>query len=169
VQKRVYLCLAFVWVLVLALVTPAQADIQFSAVPDKTEYGKRDQIYLKFKLKNTGDDPVYVNKRFALGSPVSNTRAKEVFLKVLAPSGKELDCKHDYKAGYPRTTMFHELFPDRAIHSDGRQNIKNYYAFDEAGTYKVTAYYHNAYGSEIGIDTFTRKITSEPVEFSIVE
>ena len=85
---------------------PASA-LQFSISLDKNEYKIKDPIYINFELKNKGPKPVYVNKRFYVGSEGADSRDREVFFQVKEPSGASLPYNaSSYDIGFPNTDYF---------------------------------------------------------------
>ena len=74
----------------------AQSDIVFTATLDKAEYAAEEPVNLAFALKNKGNSPVYVNKRFYFGSEETPRNQKEVYAIITAPSGEKLPYKFPY-------------------------------------------------------------------------
>jgi hypothetical protein len=145
-------------------------DMQFAISCDKTENLKaQDSIQITFKLKNTGNAPVYVNKRFFLGPEEDLINDREVFLSVTAPSGQKLPYKFSYKTGFPKTDYFALLNPGEEVVSEYPRNINGSFEFNEPGEYKITATYQNAYGSEIGLDAFKDKVVSNTIAVKIIK
>lgn len=135
---------------------------------DKNEYKTNEPIYMNFKLKNKGNKPVYVNKRFYVNSKDSKPGDREVYLRITGPSGEKLPCKASYDTGFPKMDYFVLLKPKEEITSERKKNLKAYFDLKTPGEYKVIAIYQNIYGPEIGVDAFKSKITSEPVTIKIV-
>ena len=136
---------------------------------DKDEYKTNEPIYINFKLKNTGDKAVYVNKRFYINSESSEPQDREVFLRIIGASGEKLPPKTGYDTGFPKTDYFVLLKPKEEVISERKKNLKAYFDLKTPGEYKVTAIYQNIYGQEIGLETFKEKITSKPVAIRILE
>ncbi len=148
---------------------PASA-LQFSISFDKDEYKTKDPIYINFELNNKGPKPVYVNKRFYVGSEDSDPRDREVFFQIRGPSGEKLPYKaSSYDIGFPKTDYFVLLGPKEGIASERKKNLKAYFDLGAPGKYKITAVYQNMYGAEIGIKAFRDKIKSKPVTIKVVE
>ena len=145
------------------------SGLELIADLDKESYTKKDAIRITFKLENKGKKAVLVNKRFYLGSPGMSKRQRDLYLEVTAPSGKRLPCKFTYAAGYPKSDWFHSLEPGKTVHSERGARLKGYYDFDESGSYTIRAYYDNAFGPEIGLDAFGKKIASQTVRFELSE
>ena len=143
--------------------------LQFYLSFDKNEYKTNEPIYINFKLRNKGNKPVYVNKRFYVNSKDSKPEDREVYLRITSPSGEKLLCKASYDTGFPKTDYFVLLKPKEEITSERKKNLKAYFDLKTPGEYKVIAIYQNIYGPEIGVDAFKDKITSEPVAIKIVE
>lgn len=143
--------------------------LQFYLSFDKNEYKTNEPIYINFKLRNKGNKPVYVNKRFYVNSKDSKPEDREVYLRITSPSGEKLLCKASYDTGFPKTDYFVLLKPKEEITSERKKNLKAYFDLNVPGEYKVIAIYQNIYGPEIGVDAFKDKITSEPVTIKIVE
>lgn len=143
--------------------------MQLSISFDKEEYEQNDPINMNFILKNVSKDPIYVNKRFHIGSPESPKEDKEMSLAVTSPKGEELPYKPSaYKLGLPKSDYFVLLNPGEDVTSDRKKNLKGYFEMKEPGEYKVTATYQNVYGSEIGLDTFREKIESKPITTKVI-
>ncbi|MBN1405846.1 MAG: hypothetical protein JW946_04935 [Candidatus Omnitrophica bacterium] len=128
---------------------------------DKQEYKKGETIAAEFKLKNTGKQQVYINKRFFIPGEIS--------LSVIAPSGDSLPCKVSYEPGLPKTDYFALLLPGEEIAAERKISINYYFDFNEPGVYKIAASYQNKYGSELGIDAFKDKVASKPVTIKIMQ
>ena len=144
-------------------------NLELSISFDKDEYKKSDSIQITFRLKNKSKDPIYVNKRFYLGSEESPKEDKEVWLSVISPSGEKLPLKTSYKTGLPKSDYFIILEPGEEVALERPRNIKYSFDFNELGTYKITAFYENVYGKEIGLDSFQDKIKSKTISIRIVE
>ncbi len=148
------------------------ADIEFTISlekPEISEYKTQDPVKLIFKLKNSGKDPLYVNKRFFLGPEESPVNEREVYLTVVSPSGQKLSYKFPYKTGLPKSDYFALLKPGEEASSEYPRNINGSFEFNEPGEYKITAVYQNTYGGEIGIDAFKDKITSNTIAVKIIK
>lgn len=148
----------------------AEKGMQLSIVLDKEEYGKSDPISMNFKLKNTGKEPVYINKRFQIASKDSPKEDREVYLTVISPKGDELPYKASpYKTGLPKSDYFVLLNAGEETTSEHKMNLKGFFELNEAGEYKIIATYQNVYGKEIGLDTFKEEIKSKPITIKIIE
>ena len=147
----------------------AEAPLELTISFDKDEYKQSDPIYINFKLKNKGKNPIYVNDRFFLNSESSKKKDREVYLSVVSPKGKELPCKASYETGLPRTDNFVLLKPQEEASPKRKRGVKHYFDFKESGVYKITAVYQNVYGREIGVGAYKGKIVSKPVTIKIVK
>jgi len=144
--------------------------LKFTIFFDKNEYNASDNaILISFKLKNISNNQVYVNKRFYLNSDTSDKEYRDAYLEVKSPKGELLPCKVSYPTGLPRTADFVLLNPNEEIEAARSRNIKYYYDFNEAGRYKITAIYENAFGKEIGVDAFKEKIESDTIAIDILK
>ena len=143
--------------------------LELSVFFDKNEYKPGEAIYINFKLKNTSNKPIYVNKRFFVNSESSEPEDKEVFLQITGPSGEKLPCKASYDTGFPKTDYFVLLEPKEEVTSERKKNLKAYFDLKAPGEYSVIAIYQNIYGEEIGVDVFKDKITSKPATIKIIE
>jgi hypothetical protein len=144
-------------------------EIYFSMQLDKTEYTKQDAIHVEFEVQNKGESLVWINKRFYLSSSEIPKKERDIYLKVMAPSGEELICKYKYGAGFPKTAYFVELGSEESVQSERPKNLKSYYDFSQEGVYTLTAYYENTFGPEIGLDAFRDKLVSKSIEIKIME
>lgn len=144
-------------------------DMQFSIIFEKDEYKLDDSISVELKLKNTGDKPVYVNKRFFVNSKEADPGEREVTLRIIGPSGEEAAFRTIMDTGFPKSDYFVLLAPGEEAAIDRKKNLKAYFDLKAPGKYKVTAIYQNAYGSEIGLDVFKEKITSKTVTIRVGE
>ncbi len=147
----------------------AARGIELIVSSDKGEYASTDPIYLVFKLKNKSKKPVYVNKRMFVGSEESEPTKRDIYLTVISPEKEKLPCKVSYDTGFPRTDHFLLLNPGDEIERDRKQGIKHFFDFDTPGKYKITVTYENAYGDEIGVDAFKKRIESKPITLRILE
>lgn len=143
--------------------------LQLSMSFDKSEYKKTDPKYVNFNLKNKGENPIYVNKRFFINSEDAPEGQREIFLTATSPSGEKVRCNISYETGFPKIDYFVLLEPGGEVSTERNMNVSNYFDFKETGTYDLVAVYHNVYGDEIGIDAFKGKIASKPVKIKIVE
>lgn len=150
-------------------VTAVGRDIVLTLLFDKSQYKKSDQIYVEFKLKNNGEEAVYINKRFYLNSKTSKKSDREIYLSVISPQGIELSSKISQETGLPKTDDFILLEPGEETAPERKRGIKPYFDFLELGVYKITGVYQNTHGREIGLDVYKDRITSEPVTIEIVE
>lgn len=146
----------------------ASSDLKFSLILDKSEYKAGEPVNATFKLENKGKNPVYVNKRFYLGSEQMPKDKKEVYLTVTSPSGAKLPCKFSYETGLPKTEYFELLEAGEEVTSEWKRDLRGYFDFSEPGEYKVVAVYQNIYGREIGLDTARDKLTAAPVSFKVI-
>ena len=82
-----------------------------------------------------------------------------------------MKCTRERDTGFPKTDYFALLEPKKEVSSDPKRkrNLTYFYDFKEPGEYKVVAIYKNAYGEEIGLDTFRGEIESKPVKIRIAE
>lgn len=136
---------------------------------EKDEVKKGDSIQLNFILKNKGPEDVYINKRMHLNSKESLKKYRELFLDVVGPSGEALPCKVNTEKGYPKTDEFVLLAAGKEYPADRPRYIQRFFDFDKPGVYKIKATYHNMYGSEIGLKTFTGKIESIVLTLTVIE
>ena len=143
--------------------------LELSIFFDKNEYKPGEAIYINFKLKNSGNEPIYVNKRFYLNSESSKPEDREVFLQITGPSGEKLPYKASYDTGFPKTDYFVLLEPKEEVTSERKKNLKAYFDLKAPGEYSIIAIYQNIYGEEIGADAFKDKIISKPATIKIVE
>lgn len=147
----------------------ASAKLKFSGILDKTEYSDDEPINITLSLKNTGELPVMVNKRFYISSQEADKNQKDVYFILTSPSGEKLPCKYFYETGYPKTEYFKLLTPGEEIKSENPRNLKGFFEIKEPGVYQLSAIYENVFGPEIGLDTFKDKLVSETIKFTIVE
>lgn len=151
------------------MVAAADDSIKFKTTFDKSEYGPDDAINVTFILKNDGGDPVYVNKRFYIGSETAPEDQKDVYFILTSPSGKKLSCTHTYETGYPKSDYFELLEPGKEVKSEYPRNLRGFFVFEEDGTYRAEAVYQNVFGKELGLKVFKDKLIAEPVLFKIVK
>lgn len=145
----------------------ASADLKFSLSLDKNAYGPNEPVVASFSLKNEGKKPVWVNKRFYVGSETMAKDKRDVFLLVETASGKKLPCKFSYETGLPKSDYFVALEPGKEVSSEYPRNLKGYFDLNEPGTYKAVAVYENVFGREIGLETFKESLRTELVAFTI--
>ncbi|MDP8258507.1 MAG: hypothetical protein P9L90_03695 [Candidatus Aadella gelida] len=147
----------------------SNSPLELTLSLDKNEYKKADGIVLSLSLKNTGKKAIYVNKRFFLNGESMSAGERDVYLTVESPSGEDLPCKVSAETGLPRTQDFILLEPGEEAKLEREKNIKYFFDFDELGKYKITAFYQNVHGEEIGVDAFKGKVISKAVIITIVE
>ena len=114
---------------------PTPTKLQFTAVPEKVEYGPGEVIKFEFMLENQGSHDVLVGRRFGLN--------KYVWLEITGPDGKEIPwCG---KMG-ESLDEFSILRPGAKLQSlvrvscDARRDSG--FGFESPGAYSVRAYYH---------------------------
>ena len=148
---------------------PAAAPLLFLASCDKASYGKSDPILMRFKIRNTGASPIWVNARFYVSSERVPHEHREVFLRVTSPNGKPLPCKYEYPSGVPKSDSFQRLQPGQEAASDTTRDLRAFFNLTEPGRYTVIAVYDNIFGPELGLDTFQGQLSSDPVTLTITE
>jgi len=136
---------------------------------DKTEYKKSEPVMMDIRLENTGDKPIYVNKRLLINSEERPAGSREISLSVTSPDGKKLPCKVSYETGFPKSDYFVSLKPQESVKLENKRDLRNYFDLTRPGEYKIIATYQNIYGDEIGIDAFKDKVASDPVTIKISE
>lgn len=147
----------------------ASKNVAFSITLDKDKYEKSDPIPITFTLKNKGNEPVYINKRFFLNSEESRAEEREVYLVVISPKGKRLKIKRSLETGLPKSDYFVLIEPNKEVSSKRASNIKHRYDFNEPGEYTITAVYKNVFGDEIGLSAFKGEVKSKPKKIKIAE
>lgn len=147
----------------------ASDDLKFSLVLDKSEYKPDEPVNLSFKIENKGDKPVYVNKRFYLGSDKMPKESREIVLSVISPSKENFPCRYSYETGLPKSDDFILLAAGGEVVSEYKRDLRVYFDFAASGVYRLTGVYQNVCGSEIGLDVHKEKIVSEPVSFTFVK
>ncbi|MBI2871393.1 MAG: hypothetical protein HYY14_06770 [Candidatus Omnitrophica bacterium] len=162
------------WVLTAGLLLlfagrASAADIYFIASLDKAECKKGERPNLTLKLENKGAQAIWVNSRGYVGSSSMAPKERDAYLTVISPSGKALECKYTYPAGYPKSDYFYRLESGKSVPTERGVNLESYYDFDETGVYKITAHYENVFGPEIALDVFREPIQSDTLELKIVE
>jgi hypothetical protein len=161
----------FVAAWILFLGSPAfcaENQIKFSLTLDKAEYTLQEPVNLTFTLKNLGKEPVMVSKRFYIGDPQAAVNQRDIYLTLVSSTGEKITGKYFYPTGYPKTDYFQLLGPNEEVKSEYTRNLYGYFELKEPGIYTVSAVYQNAFGAEIGLDTFKEPLASEPVKFTIV-
>ena len=136
---------------------------------NKAEYKKSEPVMLDVKLENTGDKPIYVNKRLLINSEERPAGSREITLSATSPDGKKLPCKVSYETGLPKSDYFVSLKPQESVKLDNKRDMRNYFDLTKPGEYSIIATYQNIYGDEIGIDAFRDKVVSDPVTIKISE
>lgn len=151
-------------------VSTAAEGIQLILSFEKEEFKQDEALNAEFILKNTGQDPVYVNKRFQVGSKDFPAKDREIYMKVISPAGEDLPYKaSNYEMGLPKSDYFVLLGRGEEANIERKRNIKGYFDFTETGEYRITATYENTYGAEIGLDTVKGPVESGPVIIRITE
>jgi len=147
-----------------------KGSLQLTVTFDKEEYKANDPVSVSFALKNTGKEPVYVNKRFQIASKDSPKEDREIYFIAMSPKGEEMPYKaQPYKPGLPKSDYFVLLKPGEEAASEHKMNFKAFFEVNAPGEYKITAVYQNAYGKEIGVDAVKEEIKSKPVMIKISE
>jgi hypothetical protein len=156
----VFLCLGIVSAL-------ADGGIKLKVSLDKKEYKTDEPINVTFILQNDSKGAVYVNKRFDVGSESMPKQKQDVYFLVASPSGEKLTSPNNYEAGFPKSDDFVQLKPGAEAQAEYPRNLRGFFEFKDPGTYTVVAVYQNFFGSEIGLEVFKEKITSDPVSLTI--
>lgn len=136
-------------------------EVALGIVLDKPEYKMSDKIEIGFKLVNQGKEPVYVNKRFKLGSAKAAPDQRELIIELKSLEGNPAKVKElDYETGLPKSDYFQLLQPGQEAASERKWDLKDLATIEKPGTYEVTATYQNAFGKELGLDVFREKATA---------
>ena len=135
--------------------------LQFELILEKQEYKLSEPIEIGFRLRNSGKEPVVVNKRFKLGSEKAAPQQKEVVLAVRSGDGSPVEMKNlDYETGFPKSEYFELLENGEEAVSERTWNLKDLAKIEKPGTYEVTAAYQNVFGKELGLDVFREKVAA---------
>ncbi len=86
-MKRIALAVASLFLLAGTLAAKPKEEVTLAIVLEKAEYKLSDKIETGFKLVNSGKGPVWVNKRFKLGSEKAAPDQRELILGVKAAGG----------------------------------------------------------------------------------
>lgn len=152
----------------LTAARPAQ-EVELKLALEWEEYKLSENIDCEFQLWNRGDRPIWVNKRFKLGSEKADPRQKELVLLVKEASGAPVEMKtFDHETGFPKSDFFVQLKPGEKAAADRKWNLKDLAKIEKPGEYELTAVYQNTYGKELGLDAFKQKITGS-VKFRVTE
>ena len=165
----------FGWALVLVFLaganvaaTPAE-KVELKLALERQEYKLSEPIEVEFQLINQGEKPVWVNRRFKMGSDKAAPDQKEIVLQVKEEGGGPVEMKDfDYESGLPRSDHFQQLKLGEQAVAEKKWNLKDLAKIEKPGEYVLTAAYQNAHGKELGLDVFKQKITSG-VKFKVVE
>jgi hypothetical protein len=136
---------------------------------DKAEYKKDEPVSIDFKIKNTGEKVIYINKRFHVFPEATGKKNGEVSFIVTSPSGEKLPCKASYETGLPKTDYFVPVKPGEEIAMERKPAMNYLFDFSAPGAYTIEAAYQNRYGDEIGIDAFKEKIVSQQITVKRIE
>ena len=135
--------------------------VSLSVGLEKPEYKLSDKIEIEFKLVNKGKEPVYVNKRFKLGSAKAAPDQRELIVELKSAEGNPLQMKQmDYDTGLPKSDYFQLLQPGEEASAERKWDLKDLATIEKPGTYEITATYQNAFGKELGLDVFGEKVTA---------
>lgn len=144
--------------------------LELTLVFEEDEYKASESISIDFQLKNTGKEPIYINKRLFVNSKKSKPEQREIYLEVTGPGGEKLPGQDRvFETGFPKTDYFVLLAPGEEVALERKKSLKSYFNIKEPGEYTIKAIYQNVYGKELGLDVFKDKVTSESVTIKIVE
>lgn len=143
------------------LAAKPKESVTLAIVLEKAEYKLSDKIETGFKLVNGGKEPVWVSKRFKLGTPEAAPEEKELVLQVKAAGGEPVETKvRDYESGLPKSDYFQLLQPGEEASSERKWDLKDLAKIEKPGDYEITAVYQNTYGKELGLDVFKGKVAA---------
>lgn len=141
-------------------------ELELEIVLDKKEYKKGEAIKVAFSVINRGLDDVILNGRMFLNSIESPETMREIYLKVISPSGNEIPFSAFIEVGYPSKHNFKIVKSGTSLKSD-LVDLTKYYDFEEIGTYEILAIYENRFGKELNIDAWVGKVISKPLRIKI--
>ena len=160
-KKGPFVALGIAAALIHGLAVAEPADLVFSLVLEKEAYRLSDEIRIGFKLENRSKKPLYVNKRFKLGSFKADPDQREVVLEVKSVEAGPVEMKPvDYPTGLPKSEYFERLQPGQEAVSERDWDLKSLAKIERPGAYELTATYQNVFGKELGLEVFRRKLTT---------
>ena len=143
------------------LAAKPKESVTLAIVLEKPEYALSGKIEIGFKLVNQGKEPLYVNKRFKLGSVQAAPGQRELILEVKAADGTPMEMKNlDYETGLPKSDYFELLQPGQEAAGERKWDLKDLMKLEKPGTYEITAVYQNTYGKELGLEVFQEKVAA---------
>jgi hypothetical protein len=146
---------------------PGPAELVLSISFGKTTYELGEEVFSTMVLRNDGEQAILVNKRLACNTKWSPSPFREISLRVVTPSGEELDFRAKINRGRPKPEDFVELQPGESV--QGVCQISWYYHLDQEGTYSVQAFYESQSDPKPG-DTLAWKgqLESNVVTFNVI-
>lgn len=144
-------------------------DLEFKIITDKEVYKKGETIKVAFSITNKGSHDLLLNTRMFLNSEDSPITMREIYLKIVSPSGKEIPFLSFIEVGYPTRDDFESLKSSNTTPLKGFVDLTQYYNFEETGTYEIVAVYENQFAEELNIDAWKGKIESTPIKIEIVQ
>jgi hypothetical protein len=109
--------------------------LQFTAVPERAEYGPGEVIKFKFLLENQGSHDILVGRRFELN--------KYVWLEITGPDGKELPWCGKMGESIDEFSILRPGAKLQALVRISCEAGKNSgFSFEDPGAYSVRAHYH---------------------------
>jgi hypothetical protein len=138
--------------------------------PSQDAFDVDDDMPLRVRLVNDGDDPVKVNGRLAVSS---DDGAGELTFSVVGPSGEPLPFGSRVNLGRPGPDDVATISPTRFV--GVTIDLVDYFNLDEPGTYRISATYRSSAGGENGeeegeglpADVWTGEVTSDEVSIEV--
>lgn len=128
-------------------------DLEFSISLAKKKFGTGDPISVRMTLRNVGDKPIMVNKRFLVNDRPAPPEDRDVYFTIKMPGGTTAEFAWDLKVGFPEANDFRKLKPGKAV--SGKADINDLYFLSETGKYVVKATYQNAHSGPTVYDEGT--------------
>lgn len=135
------------------------------------------EIGVRWTLRNDGNEPVIVNKRFLVNDKAAPPEFRELYFTIRTPGGGTAPFAWELKVGFPDSKDFRRLKPGAAIR--GSADLNDLYLVEEEGIYYVRATYQNVHAGPTVFDDATGslsvkdrgavriKTTSEKLRFRI--
>lgn len=145
------------------------SDLEFKIIAEKGVYKKGEPIKVVFSITNKKSYDLLLNTRMFLNSEDSLKTMREIYLRIISPSGKEIPFLSFIEVGYPTRDNFQLLISASSIRLKRPVDLTQYYHFEEIGVYEIVAIYENQFSEELNINAWKGKVVSTPVKIEIVK
>jgi hypothetical protein len=132
---------------------------------DRDVHSLSDNIQVKMKLKNIGDEILIINGRMAPNFSSAPDLVRDIVFVITSPSGKDIQPAKYIGARPPKDDDFVELEAGGSIEKSFELGL--IYNFTEIGQYSIRAIYQNVVDPESWGEAWKGEIRSNIITFGL--